>query len=141
MDNLVIKKTANIDRIVDLAESFEINIHNFENVVTSWEAFLNDQFIGGVILRFDGENYQVDLTSVKEEHQRNGVGTQLMNTLINEVKSRGGTAIYVITRHALGFYEKLGFNIINDIPDALFMCGECDRYDECSPTFLKLDLL
>jgi aminoglycoside 6'-N-acetyltransferase I len=112
-------------------------------------AMVGDEVVGwiGGIPEYDGNVWELHPLVVKPEHQRQGIGSQLVRDFEEQVKSRGGltvqlgtddvdtmtslsnTDLYVETwekirniqnfkGHPYSFYEKMGYTIIGVIPDA-----------------------
>jgi N-acetylglutamate synthase-like GNAT family acetyltransferase len=130
--------------IVKLAKSFGMFVHDLSNVIKAWEARIDGKFVGSVVLRSDGEYYELDLFAVKEELHGKGIGTKIFNTLVDDVKQLGGKEIYIISRHAREFYLKKNFVdiSISDFPSNLMSCDVCGKRKrgECNPSFMKLVL-
>jgi ribosomal protein S18 acetylase RimI-like enzyme len=73
-----------------------------------------EEWIGEVTYYFSGSDCEiVSLDSVRE---RQGVGTMLINKAIEEARAKGCQRIFLITTndnlHALGFYQKRGFELV-----------------------------
>lgn len=61
----------------------------------------------------------VELLAVPERHRGSGLGTQLMAEAEKIARARGCVGIYLDTYdfQALGFYEKLGFELFGSLED------------------------
>jgi GNAT superfamily N-acetyltransferase len=56
--------------------------------------------------------YWVSYFAVSDSLRGQGLGTRLMQHLIGEVKKKQARELWVYTRRARGFYEKMGFTFI-----------------------------
>jgi len=77
-------------------------------------AFDGDEWIGEVTYTFsDDECEIVSLDSLREGQ---GIGTKLINAVVDESKKRNCKRVFLITTndnlHALGFYQKRGFELV-----------------------------
>lgn len=76
------------------------------------KAMLNQKVIGHFNAFIDGNIAKVDEFYVQETYQKQGFGTSLMAYMLNELKSRGIEAIYLVTNledTAKDLYVKYGF--------------------------------
>ncbi len=137
-----IRETKDLAFVESLAKSFDMTVHPSDNCLKAWVAIEDGQPIGCVILRACENEYQLDLLAVNEKYQNKGIGTKLMNTVLETAKNLGAKRIFLITRHAKGFYEKVGFKKIDesDFPRPLFVCLHCKRKEECSPDLMVKEL-
>ncbi|MFA4946316.1 MAG: GNAT family N-acetyltransferase [Candidatus Micrarchaeia archaeon] len=137
-----IRETKNFAFVESLAKSFGMNVHPFDNCLKAWEAIEDGKPVGSVILRGSGNEYKLDLLAVDKKHQNKGIGTKLMNKVIETAKKLGAQRIFLITRHARGFYEAAGFRKIgeDEFPQPLFVCLHCKRKEECAPDLMVKQL-
>jgi ribosomal protein S18 acetylase RimI-like enzyme len=77
-------------------------------------AFAGNEWIGEVTFHFSGNDCEiVSLDSLREGQ---GIGTLLINKVIEEASAKGCQRIFLITTndnlYALGFYQKRGFELV-----------------------------
>jgi ribosomal protein S18 acetylase RimI-like enzyme len=69
--------------------------------------------VAGVVSCAHVDGWQLYQMAVRSELQGQGIGRDLVLRLFEEVRSRGGHTVWANARdNALGFYEKLGFTVI-----------------------------
>lgn len=70
---------------------------------------------------------------VKESHQGKGMGTKLIESLLDEAGSMGAKEVFVLTyRPAL--FERLGFQLVDkgQLPHKIWAdCVRCTKFPEC----------
>jgi ribosomal protein S18 acetylase RimI-like enzyme len=73
-----------------------------------------DQWIGEITYHFSGN--ECEIVSLDSLHEGQGVGTMLINKVIEEARAKGCQRIFLITTNdnlnALGFYQKRGFELV-----------------------------
>ncbi|MEX1248422.1 MAG: GNAT family N-acetyltransferase [Anaerolineales bacterium] len=103
-------------------------------------------WIGG-IREYNGHAWELHPLAVDPQHQKRGIGTALVRDFEEQVRSRGGSGVYLgaddeanltslagidlypnvleqaasirnLKRHPFGFYQKVGYTIVGVIPDA-----------------------
>ncbi len=137
--DIQIKQIKEYSKILDLSKHFDMAIHPMDNIETGWHAILNGKVIGGVVLRKSGKYYQLDLLTVLEEYQKQGIGSKLLNALLDYLKKKNIHILYIITRHAKDFYLKHNFVEVKELPKECCMCLTCPKKGQCTPAFMKLD--
>jgi ribosomal protein S18 acetylase RimI-like enzyme len=74
----------------------------------------DDEWIG--LLTFILEENELEVTSLDSLREGQGIGSRLLNQIIEEARSRTCNRIFLITTndnlHALGFYQKRGFELV-----------------------------
>jgi GNAT superfamily N-acetyltransferase len=91
-------------------------------------AFDADTLVGFGVLahQWRGEQQdrlQIDLMYVSRNYRRQGIGTQIMQTLAEEAKRRGAKYLYISsteTRSAVSFYKSNGSQLTKDVDPELF---------------------
>ena len=114
-----------------------------------WAAIVDAEVIGwiGGVPQYDGNVWELHPLVIKPAWQHQGIGTQLVQCLEQQVKARGGLTICLgsddkhnqtslagvdlyenlweqvrtirnLNRHPYEFYQKLGYTIIGVMPDA-----------------------
>ena len=79
-----------------------------------WFAVLDDEVVGTCALKCDGAGvYELSKMAVAPNHQRQGIGEQLIAAAIAEFEARKGEELFLETNAklapALRLYERLGF--------------------------------
>lgn len=111
-----------------LSEIEERFIYELENGGMAVGTFAGDILVGFGVLahKLRGvrqDQLQVDLMYVSRQYRRQGIGTQLLDRLSNEARSRGAAALYISsteTRSAVSFYQSNGSHLTKEIDDELF---------------------
>jgi GNAT superfamily N-acetyltransferase len=91
-------------------------------------AFEQDKLVGFGVLahKFRGINkdrLQIDLMYVSRNYRRKGIGTRIIDELINEARKRGAKQLYISsteTNSAVSFYRSKGSRITEEIDEELF---------------------
>ena len=96
-----------------------------ENMITRGNVYRPEQLEGFVIE--DGDEWtglatfiikdnELEVTSLDSLHEGQGIGTKLMNAVVDEAKKRNCKRVFLITTNdnlrALGFYQKRGFELV-----------------------------
>lgn len=89
-------------------------IHRPDSVDGGFVALVGDKWIGEVTFHIpDDECEIVSLDSLREGQ---GIGTQLIGAVVEEARKRACRRVWLITTndnlHALGFYQKRGFEMV-----------------------------
>ena len=120
--------TPNLRRFtsVDLPRLRQFLIQHWgsEEIVTRGKVYRPEQLEGFVVeeenewaglITFFVEEDECEITSLDSLRQGKGIGTQLIDKAIEEARSRKCDRLFLITTndnlHALGFYQKRGFEI------------------------------
>jgi N-acetylglutamate synthase-like GNAT family acetyltransferase len=117
--------------------------YSFDEILKAWRAddTSDGRLLGGCVLalregRFICDGIATD-PSVRGEH----LGEALLKQLIDEVRARSGTEVYLVAR-APGFFAKYGFEVVSraDAPN-FFECFSCLQYGvSCHPEVMRLTL-
>ena len=101
-----------------------LTAYNFSRVERDYEPFMVTVKDAGIIIGgaqcASVWNWMfVKLLWVKEDLHRQGLGTRIMSVVEKEARDRGCIGIHLDTFEfqALGFYQKLGFEIFGEIED------------------------
>ncbi len=96
---------------------------------------------GGAVLALREGQFIVDGIAVNEPYRKTGAGRKLLDCIIAETSSRGGSSIFLVAR-APGFFSKSGFvTISRDEAPQFFECFTCPQYGtECRPEVMRLDV-
>ncbi len=96
-----------------------------EDMVTRGNVYRPEQLEGFVIE--DGDEWtglatfiikdnELEVTSLDSLHEGKGIGTKLMNAVVDEAKKRNCKRVFLITTNdnlrAFGFYQKRGFELV-----------------------------
>ncbi len=77
-------------------------------------AFDHDEWVGEITYTFSG--HECEIVSLDSSRERQGVGTMLINKVVEEARTKGCRRIFLITTNdnlnALGFYQKRGFELV-----------------------------
>jgi amino-acid N-acetyltransferase len=80
--------------------------------------------------------------AVRKEHQRMGLGRQLVRRCLSEARSLGIKRVFVLT-YQPAFFKKLGFGDIDkaSLPQKIWGdCIRCPKFPECDEHALIIDL-
>lgn len=90
----------------------QISLENLHNVFSAWD---KDKLIGLISCLSDGR-YTVYINNllVRPEYQRMGIGTKLINMVLDEYKNYKNILV-IAENTAIGFYTRLGFEKGNDV--------------------------
>lgn len=140
-----IRETENYDRLVEMFVRHELEFSEEDEVPTDlvkcWEAVDGDSLVGGAVLAIRENEYILDGISVEDEYRSTGLGKQLLETVIGEVKARDGDKLFLVAR-APGFFSKSGFAILKreEAPN-FFECFTCPQYMKtCFPEVMMLHI-
>ena len=122
-----------------------------EEIVKCWQitedSFEDDgapaesRIIGGFVLAERQGEYICDGVAVDEEYRMFGYGEELLRRGLEEVKSLGGSRMFLVAR-APGFFAKSGFVPVprEEAPE-FFECLTCPQYGvDCHPEVMRKDL-
>jgi len=85
---------------------------------------------------------EVKSLAVDEAHQKKGLGSQLVETCLEEAKALGLKKIFTLT-YAPMFFEKMGFKLIDKsvLPHKIWAdCLKCPKFPDCDETAMMLEL-
>lgn len=113
-----------------------------KNFIKGWEIKDDEDshIIAGAALAYIDDKYVLNGIAVEEGLRAEGLGRRLLAKVIKEVKSRGGSRLYLVAR-APEFFRKNKF--LNDTrgeaPD--FDCSQCpQRGVDCFPEIMFIDV-
>ena len=109
-----------------------------------WLVAIGDEGILGCVslLRYTSGLVEVRSLAVADEVQGNGVGSSLLNALIQEAKHRKIPTLFALTR-AVRFFERNGFSTTEKafFPEKVWHdCNQCPIMDRCDETAMVLHL-
>lgn len=121
----------------------EINIDDPEpkGIVLCLKMMDVDNMVGSATLTETNGEYIIKCVAIKKEYQGKGLGSILVNKVIEKVKDRKGKRV-LLTAKVPEFYKKLGFEIISrDEAPYESDCINCHRFHNgCESEIMKLDL-
>lgn len=113
------------------------------DLVKCWKAEdENGRLISGCVLAMRGGKYIIDGIATEPEYRKEKIGGALLKLALDEAKSRGADAVYLVAK-APGFFRKHGFKTIDaeEVP-GIFDCPSCPQYlKACFPEIMKLDII
>ena len=81
---------------------------------------------------------EIKSLAVAEESQRQGIGTQLVEACLNEVKELGIATVFCLT-YKPSFFEKFGFSQVDkmELPRKVWTeCYRCPKFPDCDEVAL-----
>ena len=115
------------------------------DIVKCWKLTDEDgaapKLIGGAVLAKREEDFVLDGIAVDAEYRMRGLGKELLDKVIQEIRERSGNSLYLVAR-VPGFYYALGFKRIpkEEAPD-IIDCLTCPQFEvSCHPEVMKLDI-
>ncbi len=97
----------------------------------TWVAERDGQVLGFCSLNTEYEGGEIDPVVVALDERSNGIGQALLETAIDEAKSRGmrNVSIQPVARNvdAMRLYRRMGFRILGHIDMTLDLRGRADR--------------
>ena len=108
------------------------------DAVKSWVLVEDEKLAGAATLALREVEYIIDGIALDESYRGGGRGTALLNTVIDEVRKRGGSRIYLVAR-APEFFGASGFKEVEraDAPE-FFECFGCSQYGvKCFPKVME----
>ncbi len=92
---------------------------------------------------FGGSLYEVRSLAVRKEYSNRGIGSQLVQGLVDLLKEQGGPCrIFALTYRA-HFFCRLGFRIVDKelFPQKIWSdCSKCPKKECCDETAVLLEL-
>ena len=132
-NQFVLEETDEYERLVKFFVENELEFDGDEEVDTdilkSYKLTTgDDKLVGGAVLAMREGRYIIDGIAVDGSYRGARLGERLLNTVIDEIKSRGGNSLYLVAR-APGFFRKEGFTAIEpeNAPN-FFECKQCPQY-------------
>jgi len=101
------------------------------------------KLIGAAALHIVWEDLaEVRSVAVAEDVERKGIGTQLVNSCLEEAKSLGLKRIFCLT-YKPDFFARFGFHIVDksELPHKVWGdCIKCVKFPDCDEIAMILDL-
>ncbi len=72
-------------------------------------------FAGYIVSWMDYNIYQIFWVNVRPEYQKKGIGTALVNKIIQNVKKKKNVSLILLSTNKPKFYEKFGFATLMEI--------------------------
>lgn len=96
---------------------------------------------GGCVLALREGEFICDGIAAAPEYRSAGLGGQLLEILLDEVKRRGGSQLYLVAR-APGFFAKKDFVAVpRESAPTFFECFGCPQYQKtCFPEVMRLEI-
>lgn len=105
-------------------------VHNENIRYDEVDGFIYDDWSGVITFMLKGE--ECEITSLDSLHEGKGIGTALINEVLQEAKEKKCRRVFLITTndnlHALGFYQRRGFELV------AVHCGAVNKSRKIKPT-------
>lgn len=145
MGKMKIIETGDYKELVPLFVSSGLEMHfegkHPEAMITCWKADDGGSGpAGGVSVELKKGYFILGDIAVKEDLRKTGIGSELMKTAMERLRSLGAKEVYLVAR-APKFFEKIGFYYMTpeEAPD-IFNCKGCVQMGKtCFPRFMKFD--
>lgn len=111
------------------------------DAILSWVLLEDERLAGAATLALRQDEYIIDGIAISPDYRGGGRGTALLSAVIEEVRKRGGSRIYLVAR-APEFFRDSGFETVEreDAPE-FFECFGCDQYNvRCFPEVMRYTL-
>lgn len=124
-----------------LAKKFDLETSGLNDYFKAWVAISNRKNIGGISLKKRGKIYLLDIIAVDRKYQKLGLGKKLVLTLLEYLKKRKVSKLYVNTK-VPEFFKKFNFKEIPPSKSPIFSdCWNCPQYNKtCFPVHMILKL-
>lgn len=100
---------------LDEYEPFKLFLEKNPNL--SFLAEDNGEIVGTVLGSFDGRRGYIQKLVVKKDYRKKGLGKQLIERVIKELRSAGALYIPInAEKELVSFYEKCGFKKTQQVP-------------------------
>jgi len=114
-----------------------------EGLIKCWEIIEAEsgRRVGGMALEKRAGEFVLGDMAVEKEYRRKKLGAQMLEKVIEEVKSLGGKRI-MLTAKVPGFYIAKGFiSIDRENAPAISKCMSCEQYNvDCFPKVMYFDI-
>ncbi|MBU3145197.1 N-acetyltransferase [Clostridium sp. CF012] len=104
--------------IEDGLRAFNLSKTSEENIPLNILLRSDDKIIGGLQGNYNAQWLYINSLWVDSTYRGNGYGRKMMLAVEEEVVKRGVTNSYLQTTHALGFYQKLGYEVFTVIENS-----------------------
>ncbi len=110
------------------------------DAVQSWILYRDEAMAGAATLAVRQGEFIIDGIALEPEFRGEGLGSALLKTVIEEVKRRGGSRIFLVAR-APEFFAENGFaEVEREAAPMFFECFGCDQYGtKCFPKVMKYE--
>lgn len=104
-----------------------------------FEVLENSKRIGVGGLEPKGSNALLRSIAIDENYRGEGIGTQLVNEIVDEARSRKIDTLYLLTEGASGFFARLGFEPVSreDVPQEVEATDQFQTLCPDSATCMK----
>lgn len=119
-----------IPMFIEAGLKMEADEQRPEGLLTCYELIDNntEKRVGGASLAYISGEYVIKTVAIKKTYQGKGLGTELVNVIIQDAKERGATRIYLSAK-VPQFYKTLGFTVVpSDEAPNISTCHLCYRY-------------
>jgi N-acetylglutamate synthase-like GNAT family acetyltransferase len=145
MEKFEIKVTDEYERLVKFFVENELEFDGDEEVDTDivkcWKIEEGNHLVAGCVLAKRQGKFIIDGIAVDEPFRKFGLGKNLMDIAVEEIKNLGGSSLFLVAR-APGFFRTLGFNQVDPSQAPIFFeCAQCPQYQKtCHPEIMKLEI-
>jgi len=112
------------------------------DLLKCWKAVdAEGRLAGGAVLAKRQGEYICDGIATTPEARGTGLGRRLLEALLGEIGSRGGTKVFLVARTP-GFFRAYGFSEVGrDDAPLFFECFSCPQYQKtCFPEVMEYSL-
>jgi N-acetylglutamate synthase-like GNAT family acetyltransferase len=145
--SLEIKKTDDYERLVPFFIENELEFSEEDEVPTDIISCYISEFpetsdiAGAAVLALREGEFICDGIATSEDARGTGLGKALLETLVHDVRERGGNSLFLVAR-APDFFAKYGFvPVPRDSAPNFFECFTCPQYNKtCFPEVMRRDI-
>ncbi len=146
MFRFLLKETDEYDRLEEFMKAAGLEFSNDDDFdterVKAWKVVQEpDYLVGGLFLCKRKGYFYINGIAVDLPMRKTGIGTIMMKKAIKEVRTLGGSEIWLVAK-VPEFFRTLGFENV-DAKDApqIFGCLSCPQFGNgCKPVIMKLDI-
>jgi len=130
MENITYKRVSEVDR--EWVKSFTCKLWGSEKIVVHDTIYYPHELDGFIaqsgseksgLITFIINNRSCEIVTLNSTIENKGIGSDLIRLVLEEAKGRKCDELWLITSNdnirAIGFYQKLGFRLIEVYPDAI----------------------
>ena len=116
-------------RLIDTYENKNVNydfIYNWifnklnNEIHDYYQILYNDNHVGYIHI-INEDEIEIDDFYIFDEYQNKGIGTIVLNTLINQSTKNIFLYVFIKNMKAISLYERLGFKITENIKDSRYI--------------------
>ena len=85
-----------------------------------YQIHYNNQHVGYIHI-INEDELEIDDFYIFDEYQNKGIGTEVLNTIIKNSTKNIFLYVFIRNTKAISFYERLGFNITENIKDSRYI--------------------